>query len=95
MEWKPKNIGASIKDLGKKWLGFSKMDILTPDELVGRINRLIPFFQHFGGNGLLALTIKNCHQNANFKVCSDGRFSLGINLFHGICRVDDPAIACQ
>lgn len=34
-----KNIGASIKDLGKKWFGFSKMDILTPDELVGRINR--------------------------------------------------------
>lgn len=34
-----KNIGASIKDLGKKWFGFSKMDMLTPDELVGRINR--------------------------------------------------------
>ena len=33
------HIGASIKDLGKKWFGFSKMDILTPDELVGRINR--------------------------------------------------------
>ena len=31
--------GASIKDLGKKWFGFSKMEILTPDELVERINR--------------------------------------------------------
>ena len=28
-----------IKDLGKKWFGFSKMEILTPDELVERINR--------------------------------------------------------
>lgn len=28
------HIGASIKDLGKKWFGFSKMDILTPYELV-------------------------------------------------------------
>ena len=33
------HIGASIKDLGKKWFGFSKMVILTPDELVERINR--------------------------------------------------------
>ena len=33
------HIGASIKDLGKKWFGFSKMEILTPDELVVRINR--------------------------------------------------------
>ena len=33
------HIGASIKDLGKKWFGFSKMQILTPDELVERINR--------------------------------------------------------
>ena len=33
------HIGASIKDLGKKWLGFSKMEILTPNELVERINR--------------------------------------------------------
>ncbi len=33
------HIGASIKDLGKKWFGFSKMEILTPDELVKRINR--------------------------------------------------------
>ena len=32
-------IGASIKDLGKKWFGFSKMEILTPDELVERINK--------------------------------------------------------
>ena len=31
--------GASIKDLGKKWFGFSKMEILTPDELVERINK--------------------------------------------------------
>lgn len=28
------HIGASIKDLGKKWFGFSKMEILTPDELL-------------------------------------------------------------
>ena len=33
------HIGASIKDLGKKWFGFSKMEILTPNELVDRINR--------------------------------------------------------
>lgn len=33
------HFGASIKDLGKKWFGFSKMDILTVDELVERINR--------------------------------------------------------
>ena len=33
------HIGASIKDLGKKWLGFSKMEILTPTELEERINR--------------------------------------------------------
>ena len=33
------HIGASIKDLGKKWFGFSKMEKLTPDELVERINR--------------------------------------------------------
>ena len=33
------HIGASIKDLGKKWFGFSKMEILTPNELVARINR--------------------------------------------------------
>ena len=32
------HIGASIKDLGKKWFGFSKMEILTPDELAERIN---------------------------------------------------------
>ena len=33
------HIGASIKDLGKKCFGFSKMEILTPDELVERINK--------------------------------------------------------
>ena len=33
------HIGASIKDLGKKWFGFFKMEILTSDELVERINR--------------------------------------------------------
>ena len=32
------HIGASIKDLGKKWFGFSKMVILKPEELVERIN---------------------------------------------------------
>lgn len=32
------HIGASIKDLGKKWFGFSKMEILTPEEIVERIN---------------------------------------------------------
>ncbi len=32
------HIGASIKDLGKKWFGFSKMEILTPEELVEKIN---------------------------------------------------------
>ena len=33
------HIGASIKDLGKKLFGFSKMEILTTNELVERINR--------------------------------------------------------
>ena len=33
------HIGASIKDSGKKWFGLSKMEILTHDELVERINR--------------------------------------------------------
>lgn len=33
------HMGASIKDLGKKLFGFSKMEILTPDELEERINR--------------------------------------------------------
>ena len=33
------HIGASIKDLGKKCFGFSKMEILTPGELEERINR--------------------------------------------------------
>ena len=33
------HIGASIKNLGKKWFGFSKMEILTSGELVERINR--------------------------------------------------------
>ena len=33
------HIGASIKDLGKKWFGFSKMEILTPDELLEKINK--------------------------------------------------------
>lgn len=33
------HIGASIKDLGKKRFGFSKMEILTPTELEERINR--------------------------------------------------------
>ena len=33
------NIDESIKDIGKKWFCFSKMEILTPDELVERINR--------------------------------------------------------
>ncbi len=33
------HIGASIKDLGKKWFGFSKMEIITPDELEERIRR--------------------------------------------------------
>lgn len=32
------HIGASIKDLGKKWFAFSKMEDFHPDELVSRIN---------------------------------------------------------
>lgn len=31
------NIGASIKDLGKKWFAFSKLDILSPDMLIEKI----------------------------------------------------------
>nr|WP_303256344.1 hypothetical protein [uncultured Prevotella sp.] len=32
------HIGASIKDLGKKWFAFAKMEVLTPTELVVKIN---------------------------------------------------------
>jgi len=31
------HIGASLKDLGKKWFAFSKMDTLTPD-LINKLN---------------------------------------------------------
>lgn len=31
------HIGASIKDLGKKWFAFSKLDILSPDMLIEKI----------------------------------------------------------
>lgn len=30
-------IGASIKDLGKKWFGFTRMENTDADELIGRI----------------------------------------------------------
>ena len=33
------HIGASIKDLGKRWCAFSHMEILTPDELIERLPR--------------------------------------------------------
>ena len=33
------HVGASIKDLGKKWFGFSRMEVLSPEDLVERINR--------------------------------------------------------
>lgn len=33
------HIGASIKDLGKKWFAFSKMEDVTPVELIARINK--------------------------------------------------------
>ncbi len=32
------HIGASIKDLGKKWFAFAKMEVLRPAELVAKIN---------------------------------------------------------
>ncbi len=32
------HVGASIKDLGKKWFAFSRMEDFNPDELVARIN---------------------------------------------------------
>ena len=32
------HVGASIKDLGKKWFAFSKMEDLKPEELVAKIN---------------------------------------------------------
>lgn len=32
------HVGASIKDLGKKWFAFSKMEDFAPEELVNRIN---------------------------------------------------------
>ena len=32
------HVGASIKDLGKKWFAFSKMEDFKPEELVARIN---------------------------------------------------------
>lgn len=33
------HIGASIKDLGKKWFAFAKMNDLTPKNLIHRINK--------------------------------------------------------
>lgn len=35
------HVGASIKDLGKKWFAFSKMEDFKPEELVDRINDAI------------------------------------------------------
>lgn len=35
------HVGASIKDLGKKWFAFSKMEDFKPEELVARINNAI------------------------------------------------------
>ena len=32
------HVGASIKDLGKKWFAFSKMEDFMPEELVAKIN---------------------------------------------------------
>lgn len=32
------HIGASIKDLGKKWFAFAKMEVLTLAELIAKIN---------------------------------------------------------
>lgn len=32
------HIGASIKDLGKKWFAFAKMEVLTPAELIAKIS---------------------------------------------------------
>ena len=32
------HVGASIKDLGKKWFAFSKMEDFRPEELVARVN---------------------------------------------------------
>ncbi len=34
------HVGASIKDLGKKWFAFSKMEDFKPEELVARINEV-------------------------------------------------------
>lgn len=33
------HIGASIKDLGKKWFAFSKLNDITTTELLNKINR--------------------------------------------------------
>ena len=30
-------IGASIKDLGKKWFGFTLMENITPEDILNRI----------------------------------------------------------
>lgn len=35
------HVGASIKNLGKKWFAFSKMEDFNPEELVARINDAI------------------------------------------------------
>ncbi len=34
------HVGASIKDLGKKWFAFSKMEDFKPEELVAKINEV-------------------------------------------------------
>lgn len=31
------NLGASLKDLGKKWFAFSLMENLSPSDLIGRL----------------------------------------------------------
>ena len=39
INWKCSNINWKCSNISKKQFGFSKMEILTPDELVERINR--------------------------------------------------------
>ena len=41
-------IGASIKDLGKKWFAFTLLEITDAEDLLGRMRGLIYKERHYG-----------------------------------------------
>ena len=60
------HVGASIKDLGKKWFAFSKMEDFMPEELVAKIN------ENQTGSWIDLVLLYNCktitHANREFWV---------------------------